>query len=229
MSKTYLLAGASSHIAGCVADLLKKGGNRVIGLSTKENIPDYDALFTVKNYLHDLPDINEPLDGLVYFPGSINLKPFTRLGEDDFMADFSINALGAARVTQKYLPNLKQIPGSGIVYISSVAASVGMPFHASIAMAKAALEGLTKSLAAELAPAIRVNAVAPSLTDTPMANKLLNSPEKTEAAQKRNPLKKIGTAQEIASLIVFLLSEQAGWISGQIVAVDGGMNHLRTA
>jgi NAD(P)-dependent dehydrogenase (short-subunit alcohol dehydrogenase family) len=128
---------------------------------------------------------------------------------------------------QKYLPNLKTSPNASIVLISSVAANTGMPFHSSIAMAKAAIEGLTKSLAAELAPAIRVNCIAPSLTNTSLGEKFLNTPEKIEASQKRNPLKKIGEPIDLANAIEFLLSEKSNWITGQVIAVDGGMNTLK--
>jgi 3-oxoacyl-[acyl-carrier protein] reductase len=175
-----------------------------------------------------LPDIDEPLDGLVYFPGSINLRPFNRISEEDFMAEYKLNALGAVSVIQKYLANLKKAPSASIVLISTVAATQGMPFHASISMAKSAIEGLTLALAAEFAPNIRVNAVAPSLTQTPLAEKLLNSPEKMEASDKRHPLKRVGRAEDIANAIHFLLTEKSAWMTGQILNVDGGMSTIRS-
>lgn len=226
--KRYLFAGASSQIAIATARLLQAQGHEVIGLSRQNDTSIYDTFYTVDSYQQsDLPTIEDELDGLVYFPGTINLKPFHRMSSDDFSHDYSVNALGAIEVTQAYLPNLKNGAAPSIVYISSVAATVGMPFHASIAMAKGALEALTRSLAAELAPKIRVNCVAPSLTDTPLGSKFLSTPEKIEASQNRNPMKKVGQAGEIASAIHFLLSTESAWITGQILNVDGGMNSLK--
>jgi len=224
----YIFAGASSKIAIETAKLLKAKGHQVIGVSTKTEQLEYDEFFIVDKYdFTSFPKISDTIDGIVYFPGTINLKPFNRLSAQDFLNDYQINSLGAVAFTQAYLPNLKQSNHSSIVFISTVAVAIGMPFHASIAMAKGAIEGLTKSLAAELAPAIRVNCIAPSLTDTPMSDKFINTPEKIEASQKRNPLKKVGSANDIANAIDFLLSEKASWITGQVLAVDGGMNSLK--
>lgn len=225
---TYLFAGASSKIALETAVLMQEQGHKIIGLSTKLEHTTYNEFHTVERYdFSSLPKILEPLEGLVYFPGTINLKPFHRLSEQDFVNDYQINSLGAVAVTQSYLPNLKQATHPSIVFISTVAVAVGMPFHASIAMAKGAIEGLTKSLAAELAPLIRVNCIAPSLADTPLGEKFISTPEKLEAAQKRNPLKKVGTGKEIAEAIHFLLSHKSSWITGQVLAVDGGMNNIK--
>jgi 3-oxoacyl-[acyl-carrier protein] reductase len=228
MSKTFLFAGASSAIAQAVLAQLQ--GDKVIALSTKDSLPpQYSTQFQVVDYSKiNLPDIDEPLDGLVYFPGSINLRPFNRISEEDFMAEYKLNALGAVSVIQKYLANLKKAPSSSIVLISTVAATQGMPFHASISMAKSAIEGLTLALAAELAPNIRVNAVAPSLTQTPLADKLLNSPEKVEASDKRHPLKRVGQAEDIANAIHFLLTEKSAWMTGQVLNVDGGMSTIKS-
>ncbi|MEQ1732404.1 MAG: SDR family oxidoreductase [Bacteroidia bacterium] len=228
MSKTYLFAGASSHIAIQTATQLQAEGHTVIGISTKTDNTVYNEFYTVENYeFGNYPAIASVIDGLVYFPGTINLKPFNRLTAADFTTDYAINSLGAAAFVQTYLPNLKTANAPSIVFISTVAVGTGMPFHASIAMAKGAVEGLTKALAAELAPKVRVNCVAPSLTNTPLAEKLLNTPEKMEASEKRNPLKKVGTTTELANAIEFLLSEKASWITGQILAVDGGMGNLK--
>jgi len=226
--KTYLFAGASSQMAIATAQLLMQQGNHIIGISTKEKKFDYDTFYKVHNYeTANLPAITDGIDGLVYFPGTINLKPFHRITAQEFKTDYEINALGAVNCIQTYLPNLKKSNNAAIVLMSTVAVQSGMPFHASIAMAKGALEGLTKALAAELAPNIRVNAVAPSLTNTPLAERFTNTPEKMEASEKRNPLKKVGTPQELAQSIAFLLTEQSSWITGQILAVDGGMGTLK--
>lgn len=229
MNKTYLFAGASSKIAIASKQLLQQQNHKVIGITRNPENLGYDHLYTLENYLAaNLPAITEPLDGLVYFPGTINLKPFNRLNEQDFLSDYQINTLGAVSFIQKYLNNLKAGTNPSIVLMSTVAVNVGMPFHTSIAMAKGAIEGLTKALAAELAPTIRVNCIAPSLMSTPLGEKFINTPEKLEASQKRNPLKKVGSPDDLANMVDFLLSEKAAWITGQILAVDGGMNNLKT-
>jgi len=226
--RTYVFAGASSAMAVQALAVLKEQGHKVIGISRSENNPGYDEYYTVENYgFGTFPKIEEAVNGLAYFPGTINLKPFNRISEADFTTDFSVNALGAAAFVQAYLPNLKSAAAPSIVLFSTVAVATGMQFHASVAMAKGAVEGLTRSLAAELAPKIRVNCIAPSLTDTPLAEKLLGSAEKAEAGKNRNPLKLIGTTTDLANAITFLLSENANWITGQVLAVDGGMGAVR--
>jgi 3-oxoacyl-[acyl-carrier protein] reductase len=226
--KIYVFAGASSAMAQQAKAVLQEQGHKVIGLSRNDTNSGYDEFYTVPGYgFTDFPKIEGAINGLVYFPGTINLKPFNRITEADFVTDFTVNALGAAAFVQAYLPNLKNAEAPSIVLFSTVAVATGMQFHASVAMAKGAVEGLTRSLAAELAPKIRVNCIAPSLTDTPLAEKLLGSPEKTEAGKNRNPLKLIGTTQDIASAVTFLLSENANWITGQVLAVDGGMGAVR--
>ena len=228
MSNTYLFAGASSSMATKTAELLQGLGHKVIGLSTKESMYSYDNFYKIEKYEQAyFPALTQVIDGAVYFPGTINLKPFHRITTLDFVNDYTINALGAASFVQAYLPQLKQSTKASILFISSVAVQNGMPFHTSIAMAKGAIEGLTKALAAELAPAIRVNCIAPSLTATPLADRFINTPEKLEASEKRNPLKKVGTANELAEAISFLLTEKSSWITGQVLAVDGGMGTLK--
>ncbi|MFA6247879.1 MAG: SDR family oxidoreductase [Mucilaginibacter sp.] len=170
----------------------------------------------------------QTIHGLVYSVGSINLKPFQRLTAGDFLNDYKLNVLGATEIIKLSLKALKNAGGASIVLYSSVAAKAGMPFHASIAAAKGAVEGLTLSLAAELASyQVRVNAIAPSLTDTPLAKNLLSTDEKREASAKRHPLSKIGTPDDIALATQFLLSDHSSWLTGQIIGIDGGLGNLR--
>ena len=229
--KNYVVVGGSSGIGlALVQNLVTENNNVTVisrtndslaGLPSVEHIElDVTAAEIDKN---DLPD---EIDGLVYCPGSINLKPFRALKSDAFQNDFNINVLGAVKVLQAAQRKFKKGEAS-VVLFSTVAVGQGMPFHASVAAAKGAVEGLTRSLAAEWSPNIRVNCIAPSLTDTPMAERLLSTPEKREASGNRHPLKRVGTAEEVADLAAFLLSEKSGWITGQIIGIDGGMSALK--
>jgi len=219
--KHFLLVGASSAIAQTTKSTLLAKGYQVTQLSRNQSISDYE----LTDYISALPSIDTRFDGIVYFPGSINLKPFRSLKLEDFQADFNIHVLGAVNVLKTYQSNLNE--GASVVLISSVAATTGMPFHASVASVKAAVEGLARSLAAEWAPKIRVNVVAPSLTLTPMAEKLTNSPEKIEAGAQRHPLKRLGNPSDLANAITFLLGDDSAWMTGQVLAVDGGMGNLK--
>lgn len=229
----YLIIGGTRGIGAAIAQQLLAQHHSV---SLWARNPPASALgagahFCVNNPAEQTPDISglpEVLDGLVYCPGSINLKPFARTSIEDFNQDFAINYLGAVRSLQATAPLLKKSPQASVVLFSSVAAQVGMAFHASIASSKAAVEALVRSLACEWSPGIRVNGIAPSLTDTSLAEKLLNTPDKKAAAEKRHPLQKIASPDEIAALAVFLLSPQAGFISGQIMAADGGLSRLKS-
>ncbi len=228
MSKRYIFAGASSAMAIATAEKIRNNGHQTIGISRSEIAGAYDSNHIVENYNQgSFPTLEGKFNGLVYFPGTINLKPFGRLTTKDFQQDFDIHVMGAISFIQTYLPLLEKDGKSSIVLISSVAATTGMPFHASVSIVKSALEGLTRSLSAELAPHIRINAVAPSLVNTPMGSKFINTPEKTEAIQKRNPMQKIGSTEHIASAISFLMSDDAEWITGQTIAVDGGMGKIK--
>lgn len=228
-----------------MANYLVVGGTRGIGaaLTARLTHAEHDVLVWARNPVEitaarlvindatamslDVEALPERLDGVVYCPGSINLKPFSRLTLEDFHQDFVQNLLGAVRTLRTVLPRLKQSPQASVVLFSTVAASTGMPFHASVAASKGAVEGLMRSLAAEWAPAIRVNAIAPSLTRTPLAEKLLSSAERAEAAAKRHPLQTIGEPDQIAAMAEFLLSPQSGFITGQVIGVDGGLSRLR--
>jgi NAD(P)-dependent dehydrogenase (short-subunit alcohol dehydrogenase family) len=168
------------------------------------------------------------LDGLVYLPGSITLKPFNRLSAEDFLNDFQVNCLGAVAAIQSALPALKAAPSASIVLFSTIAVAQGLSFHASIAAAKGAVEGLARSLAAELAPKIRVNGIAPSLTDTPLAGTLLNTDAKKEASAKRHPLQLVGEPDDVAQMVSFLLSDASKFLTGQILRPDGGLSSVRT-
>jgi NAD(P)-dependent dehydrogenase (short-subunit alcohol dehydrogenase family) len=227
----YLVVGGGSGIGEKVVEKLTLAGHKVFAAS--RNIADANLppgvepiIFNVTedDTLEGLPDV---LDGLVYCPGSINLKPFHRIKAADFQAEWELNFMGAVKVTQQVLGLLKKSENPSVVYFSTVAVQLGLPFHSSISASKGAIEGLTRSLAAEYAPKIRFNAIAPSLTDTPLAASLLSNDKKREANAERNPLKLIGAAQDIANMCSFLLSQESRWMTGQILAVDGGMGSIR--
>jgi 3-oxoacyl-[acyl-carrier protein] reductase len=226
--KKIIIAGTSSGIGRELAQQLIAQNNSIISISRSKPTFDvrehitYDVLSA-----EALPAIEGPIDGLVYCPGSINLRPFKALKQQDFQNDFNINVLGAVKIIQQYLPNLQASQNASIVLFSTVAVQTGMPFHTSVAAAKGAIEGLGRALAAELAPKIRVNIIAPSLVKTPLAGRLTDTDVKVAAAAERHPLKRIGEAGDIASLAAFLLSDNAGWITGQVMHADGGMSSLK--
>lgn len=230
--KTFIVIGGTSGIGLETTKLLNQN-NRVIVLSRDKrnldgmpNAEFYSA--DVTRTIDDLPNIEGEINGIVYCPGTINLKPMKSLKIEDFQNDFEINVLGAVKVINKYFANLKSSENASIVLFSTVAVQTGMQYHASIASAKGAVEGLTRSLAAEFAPSIRVNCIAPSITKTPLAEKLLNNEAKLKASEERHPLKRIGEAKEIAELASFLLSENSGFITGQIIKADGGISSIKT-
>ena len=226
--RRFLIVGGSRGIGAALARHLAAEGHEMFVISRDPwDLPAFYERAAADVVTDDLPDWSEPFDGLAYCPGSITLKTFHRLREQDFQSDFERNALGATRVLQKYRRNLRAAGSASVVLFSSVAARLGMSNHASIAMAKGAVEGLTRALAAEWAPNIRVNAIAPSLTETELAGSLLASPELCAAAAKRHPMGRIGTPEDIAATAAFCLSPESGFMTGQILSTDGGMAHLR--
>ena len=233
--KNILVAGGSSGIGLSLVNHLAAKGAVVYNLSRHESAAwnpgvkhlAFDVLEDLSLLGSQLPD---KIHGLVYSVGSINLKPFNRISEEDMINDYRLNVTGALKVIQQALKSLKNAGGASIILISSVAAQTGMAYHASIAAAKSGVEGFAISLAAELAAQnIRVNVVAPSLTDTPLAQNLLNTPEKQAASAKRHPLGRVGTPNDIAHAIIYLLSDDASWITGQVLGINGGLGNLKTA
>ncbi len=228
--KTILVFGASSGIGKATAQALIDQGANVISASRSN--PEISGLehhsFDATDKNAELDFIPEQLDGLVYCPGTINLKPFNRSSIEDFQSDLDINLLGAIRVLQASFKSLKKSDSASVVLFSTVAAKLGMNFHSSIATAKAAVEGLGKSLAAEWSMhGIRVNMVAPSLTDTPLAEKLLSTDDRKESSNKRHPIGRNGEAKDLPEMVVFLLSEKASWVTGQTIGIDGGVGSLK--
>jgi NAD(P)-dependent dehydrogenase (short-subunit alcohol dehydrogenase family) len=230
--KHYLVIGASSGIGKELAGFLVRSGHQVFGtyfnhqMISGEDSQEYHFLDVNEKELNFdyLPEI---LDGLVYCPGSINLKPFHRIKPEEFMEDYQLQVIGAVKSIQAALPRLKKSGKASIVLFSTVAVQSGFNFHSQVSSSKGAIEGLTRALAAELAPSIRVNCIAPSLTDTPLAEKLLNTEDKKGANAQRHPLKRIGAPEDLAHMAEFLLSEKSSWITGQVLHVDGGISTLK--
>ena len=227
--KNILLIGGSYGIGLAIAKELVNANTIYIASRTAEGLENLNVTHIPFNASTDSLDsslLPSVIDGLVYCPGSINLRPFKGLKIETFESDMQINFFSMVKVIQSIIPQLSASNQSSIVLFSSVAASMGMSFHTSVSAAKGAIEGFAKALAAEYAPKIRVNVVAPSLTDTPLASKFLNSDEKKEKSASRNPMKKVGTSEDIAQMAGFLLSDKSNWISGQVFHVDGGMSTL---
>lgn len=230
----YVIIGGSSGIGQEAVTHLSGLRNRVFAtyhthpLTSDSDLISYHALNVLDNSL-DFSFLPETIDGLVYCPGAIQLRPFGRISSSDFVADFNLQVVGAIKCIQALLGQLKKGNQPSIVLFSTVAVQTGLNFHTQVSVSKGAIEGLTKSLAAELAPTIRVNCIAPGLTNTPLAANLLNTDQKWEANAQRHPLKRVGTVQDMAYMIEFLLSDKSSWMTGQILHVDGGMSTLKTA
>jgi NAD(P)-dependent dehydrogenase (short-subunit alcohol dehydrogenase family) len=227
---TYLIAGGSSGIGNSLTEMLAGEGHTVYATYNRNRKESTGSI----QYLNwdaqatDQPELilPETLDGLAYCPGSINLKPFSRIKPEEFLADFNLQVVGAVKLIQQVLPLLRKSANPSVVLFSTVAVQKGLPFHSQVSASKGAIEGLTRALAAEFAPSIRVNCIAPSLTDTPLAASLLNTEQKKEANALRHPMKRVGTARDIAEMAAFLLSAKSSWMTGQIIGVDGGMGSL---
>jgi len=220
--KNILLVGSSSDSARSLIELYSDKYNfiRLSRNGIESKVDNFDILDSDTYYTNDIK-----YDGLVYFPGTINLRPFKNLKMKDFYKDFDINVMGLVKILKFYMPYFND--GCSMVFISSLAGKIGLPFHSSISISKSALVGLCKSLAAEYAPKYRVNCISPSLFKSKMSERLLKNDISKERIKNNNPLKKIGNTDDIASLLNFLLSDESQWITGQDISIDGGMSSLK--
>ena len=229
MKKNILIIGGSSGIGFQIVKKINEEHNVFVANRTNESLSGLNHQYIkvdVSKETLDSSYLPDSLDGLVYCPGSINLRPFRGLKPETFIEDFNLNVMGAVRSINAVLKNLNNSSQASIVLFSTVAVQIGMPFHSCVAVSKGAIEGLTRSLAAELAPKISVNAIAPSLVNTPLAEKFLNSESKMERAVERHPLKKVGSADEIANFAIHLLFNSS-WMTGQILGIDGGIGSTK--
>ena len=230
MTKNILIIGASSDIGLEICKLANTDGHNIYATSRDDaNANNFDNFIQLdpNKSLDELDDLPEDIDGLVYCPGTINLRSLQRLTLEDIKNEMEVNFYGAFNIIKKVLPNLKKNDGASVVLFSTVAVKTGMPMHSSIAAAKGALEGLAKSLAAELAPRVAINCVAPSIVDTKLAANILSTDERKQASADRHPLKTIGSINSIANSAYFLLQAKENWISGQIFRPDGGLSALK--
>jgi NAD(P)-dependent dehydrogenase (short-subunit alcohol dehydrogenase family) len=225
--KTVVIIGGSKGIGAAISKSLLET-HKIINVSRSQPELMHQNLthYTCDVLTDELPEI-ENVDSLIYCPGSINLKPFERLKIEDFKNDFDINFIGAVKAIQKYIPKLKEADKASILMFSTVASKLGMPFHTSVASVKSAIEGLVISLAAEYAPKIRINAIAPTVTDTTLASKLLRNDRQKEQMIERHPLKKYLSPEEVAEMASFLISEKSASMSGQIFEMDCGITTFK--
>ncbi len=227
MKKNILLIGGSHGIGLAIVQQLHKDYQVYVASRTNDNLDGLDVIyqkFDVSTDTFNTATLPDKIHGFVYCPGSINLKPFKMIKLDTFKKDMEINFFGLVKIVSEIIPRMEE--GSSMVFFSTVAVQTGMPFHTSVAAAKGAIEGFAKAMAAEYAPKIRVNVIAPSLVDTPLAVRLLSNDRKKEMMAERHPLKRVGNVGDIANIAVFLLSEKSTWMTGQVVGVDGGMSTL---
>ena len=227
MKKNILLIGGSYGIGLSIASQLHQNHNVFVASRTADALNDLNVThipFDVITDDLDTTTLPEEIHGFAYCPGSINLKPFKMMSLETIQDDMQLNFFSLVKVVKAIMPRMAE--GSSMVFFSTVAVGTGMPFHTSVAAAKGAIEGFAKSMAAEYAPKIRVNVVAPSLVDTPLATRLLSNDRKREMMSQRHPLKRVGEADDIANIAIFLLGEKSTWMTGQIVGVDGGISTL---
>jgi NAD(P)-dependent dehydrogenase (short-subunit alcohol dehydrogenase family) len=230
-NKNILIIGGSSGIGLALAEQLAPHNKVFIASRSGDAVQHLDIQHISYDATQDDLDTSqlpEELHGFIYCPGSINLRPFKGLKLEAFQSDFEVNVLGAVRSLKSVLSHLSASGNAAVVLYSTVAVQTGMPFHSSVAASKGAIEGLTRSLAAEFAPKIRVNAIAPSLVDTPLASKFLNNEAKMDKAKERHPLGRVGSAKEIAQATTFLLGEESSWMTGRVLQLDGGIGNLKT-
>jgi len=227
MGKNIVLIGGSHGIGNALLQKIQESHTVFVASRTNEGLEELNCThipFDASTDTLDLEHLPEEIHGLVYFPGSINLKPFKMMSMDTFEEDMQLNFFGLVRVVKTLIGRMAE--GSSMVFFSTVAVGTGMPFHTSVAAAKGAIEGFAKSMAAEYAPKIRVNVVAPSLVNTPLAKRLLSNDKKVEMMSQRHPLKRVGQPEDIANMTAFLLGQESTWMTGQILGVDGGLSTL---
>ncbi|PKG43247.1 SDR family NAD(P)-dependent oxidoreductase [Psychroflexus sp. MES1-P1E] len=232
MRKNILLIGGTKGIGLEIVKELSPDHNIIVASRSDENLSDYDVTHHMFDALTDdisELDLPDTLDGFVYCPGSINLKPFKMMKPEIFEQDMQINFMSLMKATHGVISKLKNSKQASIVYFSTVAVQTGLPYHTSVAAAKGAIEGFARSLAAEYAPTFRVNVIAPSLVNTPLANKLLGNDKKKEKMDERHPLKRVGEPSDIGKMASFLLSDNSTWMTGQVIGVDGGMGSLNVS